>query len=131
VKLHTLRRCRYAAWFAFAAILLQVFVQELGYARAPGAGTSEIEICTSLGITKLPVDADGQAGDQRAFLDHREHHCVACHAAGGALPAAGACIGPAVRVALDLAPPALVAVAAPDPFLAWFILRKHGPPPPA
>jgi hypothetical protein len=131
VNLRNLHSRRLAAWLAFVAILLQAAGPTLAFARGPARGAVEIEICTSLGIGKISVDADGQAGRPSGTLDQHVHHCVLCHSGGGAMPAAGLRVEPPGPIAVSLAVPPESAVQPPNPFLAWFVLRKHGPPLPA
>jgi len=131
VKLRLLHRRRLAAWIASIAIALQALAPVLAFASAPARGAAEIEICTSLGIARISVGADGQAGSSQNNLDQHVHHCVLCHSGGGALPAAGLVPGSAAPVAPGAAAAPASPVQPPNPFLAWFVLHKHGPPQPA
>jgi len=128
VKLRTLHRRRLAAWFASIAILLQAVAPALAFAHPAPQGAAEIEVCTSRGIEKIAVGADDQSGGPRSALDHHVHHCVLCHSGGGAMPAAGLRIESAAPAAVNPAAPTVSAIQPPNPFLAWFVLHKHGPP---
>ncbi len=128
VKYHSLQRRRFAAWVASIAIALQALAPVLAFASAPARGAAEIEICTSQGIAKISVGADGQAGGSQNDLDQHVHHCVLCHSGGGAMPAASLPPGSTAPIAFGVAAAPTPPVQPPNPFLAWFVLRKHGPP---
>jgi len=82
-----------SAWIACLAILFNAFAPILSHAGEAGArapATLEMEVCTALGMTMLPVVlSDTSAGQDKAGQLHKAlNHCGYCvaHAASHGLP---------------------------------------------
>lgn len=131
--MHTLTRQRFMrariAWIACLAILFNAFAPLVSHAMAASASAAmTMEVCTAMGVTTMPLAADGGEASSSAKLHKAMNHCGYCvsHAASHGLPPP-ATVAFAVPAGRDVYPP--LYYHAPRPLFPWSLAQSRAPPP--
>jgi hypothetical protein len=115
------------SWLAVLAILMAGLAPSILHALGSRIGSSEVEICTSVGAKWVYVGGNASDETPAPSGTHSFDHCPYCslHANAIAIPASPAATLPAPPLAHDLP---IAFLAAPRTLAAWVSAQPRAPP---